>query len=615
MVLYIYIVRYIIILLVWILHFQPIGASAQVVSRVIENRLKEILAAEKISGAVISVLNADSVQVLGMGVKNMHTGEKMTGQEKVHVGSITKTILALGVLRMATENKLKLDDPVHQYLPGLPFDNLWEKEQPITIRHLLDHTSGLSDLRLWHFFSTGSTPDTPLESFYRSDPAVLKIYSKPGSVFSYSNMGYTLLGMVIEAIAKVRYEGYLDSILLKPLGMQQSSFQFYSQTGAEAVSDLAMGHFDNGEMAPAMPIFLRPAGQFTTTGEDMGRIMKLLVNRGVVNGEQFIRKDLIDQIGKQTQTIAAVNGLPNGYALGAVSRDRHGVVGIAHSGNIIGYKAMLYVFPNQGKGFFIACNMDSESADYERLNRMLIAGLSMDSEILPTMASIHPRKASKRWIGYYAPLIPKVEPFQLLERISTFTNVSMDNGTLSIKPFQKKSIQLLTNDNRLFIADGKVGYSHLFYENEAGEKFLTTGTQTLKKVNGIQIILPMISICMGLLSLVLLLLVGTIQLIKSPALFQQQAYSFSYYAAWLLLIGGLLAASKGVIYLGDKNIATVLLYGASIALPVSCAFSIFRYWRQPGNPFKKIDFWVLIFLAQCCLLLGLNGMLPFATWN
>ncbi|MBU7578575.1 MAG: hypothetical protein KAF40_10980, partial [Flavihumibacter sp.] len=128
-------------------------------------------------------------------------------------------------------------------------------------------------------------------------------------------------------------------------------------------------------------------------------------------------------------------------------------------------------------------------------------------------------------------------------------------------------------------------------------------------------ILPMISICMGLLSLVLLLLLGTIQLIKSPALFQQQAYSFSYYAVWLLVIGGLLAASKGIIYLGDMNMATVLLYAASFALPISCAFSIFRYWRQPGNPLKKIDFWVLIFLAQCCLLLGLNGMLPFATWN
>jgi CubicO group peptidase (beta-lactamase class C family) len=608
-------VRYIIILLVWIIQFQPIAAFTQVLSNAIENRLRELLAAEKLSGAVISVLKADSVQVLGMGVKNMHTGEKMTGQEKVHVGSITKTLLALGVLRMVTENKLQLDDPVHQYLPGLPFDNPWEKEQPITIRHLLDHTAGLSDLRLWHFFSTGSTPDTPLESFYRSNPGVLKIYSKPGSVFSYSNMGYTLIGMVIEAIAKERYERYLDSVLLKPLGMQQSSFQFYSQTGADAVSELAMGHFDNGEMAPAMPIFLRPAGQFTTTGEDMVCIINLLLNKGVINGEQFIRKDLIDQIGKQAQTVAAVNGLPNGYALGAVSRDRHGVVGIAHSGNIIGYKAMLYVFPNRGKGFFIACNMDSESADYERLNRMLIAGLSMDSEILPTMASLHPRKASKKWVGYYAPVIPKVEPFQLLERISSFTHVSIDNGTLSLQPFQKKAIQLLTNDNRLFIADGRVGYSHLFYENEAREKFLTTGTQTFKKVNGIQIILPMISISMGLLSLISLLLLGTIQLIKNPATFQQQAYSFSYYAAWLLLIGGLLAASKGIVYLGDKNTATVLLYAASIALPVSCAFSIFQYYRQPGNPFKKIDFWVLVFLSQCCLLLGMNGMLPFATWS
>jgi CubicO group peptidase (beta-lactamase class C family) len=590
-------------------------AVSQPVSTSIENRMTALLQEEKLSGAVFSVIQSDSVKVFGRGLKNSATGEQLTATAKVHVGSVTKTILALGILRMATENKLKLDDEVLQYLPALPVKNPWASKNPITIRHLLDHTAGFSDLRIWHFFSSGASPDMPLDAFYSNHPEVLNVYSMPGTIFSYSNIGYTILGMVIEAIAKKRYEDYLDSILLKPLGMHESSFHFSSQIGPDANTELAMGHFDNGEIAPAMAIFLRPAGQFTTTGEDMGKLMKFLLDQGQINGEYFIRKDLIDQIGNQKNTIAAKGGLRFGYSLGAVARDRHGVVGLAHSGNIIGFRAMLYLFPKAGKGFFIACNMDSETADYERLNSLLIAGLGMGRSIVPRQATPKIGILPDKLAGYYIPVLPKVEPFQLLERITSYSKVSIEKGKLSITPFQKKAIQLASVDNRLFIADGKQEFSHLFYENEMGDAFFTTGIQTLKKVSWSHIFLPMISLTMGVLCILFLLISGTIQLIKRPSCFMQQAYSLLYLSICLLLFGVVMAAVKGIIYLGDKNFATVILYSGSIALPVGCLIAIVRYLLQHENAFRKFEFYFVLVIAQFCLLLALNGILPLATWS
>jgi CubicO group peptidase (beta-lactamase class C family) len=119
-------------------------------------------------------------------------------------------------------------------LPNRPLGNQWDKTNPVTIRQLLDHTSRLTDAKLCHVFSTTATPDTPLESVYVRYPSILKIQTKPRSVYSYSNLGYTILGMIIEKITQKRYENYLDENLLKPLGMVNSSFEFVTQVGDNA---------------------------------------------------------------------------------------------------------------------------------------------------------------------------------------------------------------------------------------------------------------------------------------------------------------------------------------------------------------------------------------------
>ena len=276
---------------------------------------------------------------------------------------------------------------------------------------------------------------------------------------------------------------------------------------------------------------------------------------------------------------------------------------------------MLYLFPKERKGFFIACNMDSETADYERLNSLLITVLDLGLPVNPSRIKSQQEAPPEKLAGYYIPVLPKVEPFHLLERITSFSKVSIKKEKLSITPFQKKEIKLRSVDNRLFIADGKLEYSHLFYENENGDAFFTTGIQTLKKVNWSHIFLPMISLTIGVLCILFLLVSGTIQLIKCPSCFMQQAYSFLYFSIWLLLFGMVMAAVNGIIYLGDKNFATVILYSGSIALPVACLIAIVRYLLQPENACRKFDFYIVLMIAQLCVLLGLNDILPLATWS
>jgi CubicO group peptidase (beta-lactamase class C family) len=190
----------------------------------------------------------------------------MTTDKRVHVGSVTKTVLATGVLRLITTGRISLDTPVADLLPGLGFDNPWAASDPVRVRHLLAHTAGLDNLRFWQAFSLKPKIDTPLIEAFSRDPALLRVRTRPGSAYSYSSMGYGLLGLVIESVTGERYEHYLDSNLLRPLSMHDSTFEFVSQSSD---ARLAMGHFEEGQTQAAVAVYLRPAGQFTTTVADM----------------------------------------------------------------------------------------------------------------------------------------------------------------------------------------------------------------------------------------------------------------------------------------------------------------------------------------------------------
>ena len=496
--------------------------------------MEDLLRRQKLAGAVWTTVQRDSIITQSAGIKNLETGERLQQTDKVHVGSITKTVLALGILRLATHDKVKLDQPVKDLLPALPLLNPWESTDPVTVRHLLDHTSGLSDLRIWHFFSSTATPHTPLSAFYTSNPDVLKVRARPGSFFAYSNMGYTLLGMIIEQITGQPYETYLDEQLLKPVGMYNSTFRYLSQEGRNKTADLAMGHFDDGSLAPAIPIYLRPAGQFTTTARDMGILLQFLLNKGRLVGVPFIDSTYFDNYGKPAYTIACKNGLPNGYALGAMRRDRYGVVGLTHSGNIIGYKAMLYLFPGEKKGFFIAHNMDSETADYEIFNETLIGYLDINRQNAFSYR-LCSTDTLKKWEGFYIPAITKIEPFQLMDMVSGVTKVRMTDNGMVMAPFQKTEVQLSHTGNRLFQAGGKIDPSVLLYENEQ-QLYLTTGTSTLQKVSRWKIFLLSLSCLLGLGGLFLVLFSGLYQALKFKSKFFSRPVAWCFTGYVILII-------------------------------------------------------------------------------
>jgi len=580
----------------------------------LKKSIKKILIHEKIVGAVWCTISQNGIiTVDSYGYKNNQTREIISSNAKMNVGSVSKTVLAAGVLRMVTLGLLKLDDPVKKYLPNLPIENQWDTINTVTIRHLLDNTSGLTDAKLWHIFSSTAKADTPLEKVYQDDFSILKVQYKPGSIYSYSNLGYSILGMVIEKITKQRYENYLDNTILKPLGMTDSTFHFITQSGKFADEKLAFGHFDNGNPVVSIPMYLRAAGQFTTTANDIAKFMCFMMSDGKVNGKTFIDRNLLSKVGIQKSTDAYKKGVPYGYALGAYQRDRYGAVGVAKNGNTLGFSAMLYMFPESKKAFFIAYNMDSETADYDLFNNEFTNYLGVN-KINKNLKKQKIENSLNEWNGYYIPIITAVKPFKLIDWVFSNTKVAFFGNHLVISPFQGKSKTLFYLGNNTFSMNGRTNVTHTLYKDQNGDLLISDGIKTIKKVNGIKILGIGFSFFVGILSIIYFLINGLIRLLKIKTPYVKETYFLMFAASLFLIITISLFLFQPFMEMGNLTFINILLFASSILLPIASIYVLIKKFIGKEN-FISFDFFATFSIAQFSIVLIANKIFPIILWG
>ncbi|MFE0502505.1 serine hydrolase domain-containing protein [Lysobacter soli] len=585
----------------------PIGASAAA----LHDTIAQELTSQGFQGAVWSTLVDDTIATGAAGTRDARTGKPMQASDRVHVGSVAKTLLATGVLRLVTQGKLALDTPVAPLLPEIEFDNPWASTDPIRIRHLLDHTAGLDDVRFSQAFTLAPREDTPLrDAFDGRGP--LHVRSRPGARHSYSNTSYTLLGMVVEHITGTRYETYLDAHLLAPLRMHDSTFGFTTQDGERADPRLAMGHFENGATHAAVPSYIRPAGQFTTTAADMGRLARFLMSDGHIEGAPFIDAALLRAMGEPVATEAADAGLRVGYGLGLSTRDRHGVVGRCHGGSTVGYRAMLCLFPREQRAFFIAVNADVEGVDYAKLDRRLIGALHLPASP-PQHASGTLRDLSG-WNGIYVPSPNRFATLEWLDTTLNFVHVTHEGDALRFKPFQGKELALHPVGDRLLRAPERVIASHALIVTPDGRRVISTGLQSYERAPLARMVLLWGSLVAGLLGCVWLLASGTHALIRRRTT-ANMAVLIPFSGLLALLLPLPFFYRQSFLQLGDATAASVLLAIVTALWPLTMlAGLIATLRRRPWSVRTKLDVFAMLAVLQWTCVLAWWGLVPLRMW-
>ena len=406
-----------------------------------------ILKEHDVPGIGIALVTKDKVVWTGgVGKANVAANRDVTADTMFRVGSITKGFVALRALQLVEQHKLNLDEKSAEAAPEIPVVNPWETTNPVTLAELLEHTAGFDDFPLAEFYDFSAPPEKPLKwtlTYFRGPEHVRW---RPGSRMSYSNPGYGLAGYLIEKAGGAPLEDQIDANLLRPLGMTRSDMRLT----ADIKDQLAQG-YEEGSPVPYYPIYLRPAGEMKSSPNEMARFVRMMLNRGELDGARIVSPESIARMETPETSLAARAGLKNGYGLGNYADLEFTIVQRGHDGGIDGFLSRYAYIPDAGAGYFYSVNASGPAAGHatRKLNELFYRYLTRGVTAHQEPAQKMPHGASE-WEGYYEPESPRQSILHYAEILTGGVFVSVDSDGVHVRPLFGKPHKLIPVGTNLF---------------------------------------------------------------------------------------------------------------------------------------------------------------------
>lgn len=204
---------------------QPLGKRAlEDLSFRLHATVAPYFPAEAPGGIVLVVKDGQTILRRAYGMADTGKGVKMAPEMAMRIGSMTKQFTATGILLLADEGKLSVDDEISKYLPDYPTQG-----KKITIEHLLTHTSGIVSYTGKPGYAQRAPQDTTVAAqidSFKNDP----LQFEPGSTWRYNNSGYYLLGAIIEKVSGLPYHQFLEQRIFVPLGMDHTAYEGFERS-------------------------------------------------------------------------------------------------------------------------------------------------------------------------------------------------------------------------------------------------------------------------------------------------------------------------------------------------------------------------------------------------
>ena len=340
---------------------------------------------------VASVNDREVLYQNGFGIANVETNEKYTEHTIQNIASVSKTFIGLAVLKAQELGKLKLDDPVNLYLP-FTVANPAFKNVPITIRHLVTHTSSILDneeylYRAWILFDTVnleqnlkidigeckfSAPSTevPMEEFLKrvltQDGKWFKpncfADKQPGAIFNYSNMGATLAALVIEKATGQKFDAFTKKYILDPLGMTSTGW------GLRAI-DLKKHTRLYINKTTAYPFYTGvtyPDGSLITSSSDMSKyiaeLMKAYFGHGTLLSKESYQEYFKPQLSAANFVDRSTSEYSDEYNMG-ITMGFGSTGNFGHTGGDPGLFSVIWFDKERRIGTYFIINTDGDNKE------------------------------------------------------------------------------------------------------------------------------------------------------------------------------------------------------------------------------------------------------------
>ena len=307
-------------------------SEAQISNKEIDAVLMPYVTSGEVSGIVTIVAKGENIlSVNNVGFQNIDKNKKMEPDALFWIASQSKPIAATAVMMLVEEGKLSLDEPITTYIPE--FNRLvvariwregWQVEErlskPITLRHLLSHTSGMQ----WVAELQGQAKKIDvlplLLSLYASTTTPL--FFEPGERYNYSNQGINVAAAIIERVSGKPYFDFLQSRLFEPLGMKSATFWPADKDLEKLAVPYKKGSDGKLEettidqlqypLSDRTKRFAEAAGGLFCKPIDLVKFYQMIANKGVYKGKRYISESSIAEMGKKQTSI----DIKDSYGLG-----------------------------------------------------------------------------------------------------------------------------------------------------------------------------------------------------------------------------------------------------------------------------------------------------------
>ncbi|MEH2438958.1 serine hydrolase domain-containing protein [Nostoc sp.] len=329
-----------------IMSTSTVGKSSQ-----LQTLLNEIVVEEKIPGAVMYISTPKGSWVGASGVNSLSTKARMKTTDGFSIASMSKTFMAVVVLKLVEQGKIGLDRAIATYLPRDITPHIVNSDK-ITVRQLLNHTSGVAEyLDTKEFIQatakrSRSQPWTAREAIpymYQEEPK-----ANPGEKFIYTDCNYILLELIVENITRGTLAQAIRSQILKPLGLKHT----FTELREPTIGEVATGYSDrnkDGKLDSYADVNDGNGlgdGGLVSTAEDLAKFAKAL----------FVKKSLLSSKMMKEMLKFKDNGESYSYGLGVERFSSPMEKAIGHSGIAYGFTTLLAYLPNQNTTIIVLLN-------------------------------------------------------------------------------------------------------------------------------------------------------------------------------------------------------------------------------------------------------------------
>jgi CubicO group peptidase (beta-lactamase class C family) len=578
----------------------------------LQQAMKAVIDKDHVPGAGVAlVANGQLLWCGGIGKADLATSREMSCDTEFRVGSISKTFVALALLKLQEEGKINLYARLQDVAPEVPMKNRWEATQPVRIVNLLEHTAGFDDMEFSEVYNLKDRYDFPLLDVFKRFRKPQVTRWPPGTRMSYSNPGNAIAGYLIEKVSGQPFDLYIRDSFLRPLDMEKADFPFTDANKAM----LATGYEKNPPKAAGYPfIYLRPAGDLKASPDELAKLVQFFLRRGKVGETQLVKTESILRMEVPETTLAAKNGLRLGYGLANYSSVQGGVVTHGHDGGIDGFISSYRYMPEQNWGYVVLLNSTNSGHALEELNRLAIDFLSKDFPKPQQAATNVSPSEFQKYTGYYASRSPRSQMLAFLDDLAGGTRVRVINGKLTRSGLFGNPEPLLSVGANLFRSEKEPEATTIFFLTYSGGMAVSGGgLDGIPYSERSSLVLPFFRIVILTLCLFLMLttlpfalvwlflkLIGTMKEVRHLAV-----RAVPLFATLAFLIIPLCFMRLDGSQIGSFNLWTAGIFLGTLFFPLLSIVGLVLVLRVPKEEIHRaVRIHSLLVSSACCVLTG-----------